>query len=70
MRKDIQCAFCRATGDGSGPAYYSSPFLLAVRPNTLTLPKGWVCRTCLEKYAKLSDREFLNKFNKAIQRKP
>lgn len=69
MRKDISCAFCKTAGDGSGPGYHGTKFLLAVRPNTRVLYKGWVCRECLDKYSDLDDRDFLNRFAKAIRQK-
>lgn len=69
MRQDIFCAFCKRVGDGSGVGYYNTAFLLAVRPNSRTLPKGWACRGCLSDRADMDNRDFLKAFDKAIRRK-
>ena len=65
MRTTILCKLCGKRGEASSLHYYSDRFLLAVRPNTRTLPKGFVCRPCLKKHAKLSDTDFLSLFDSA-----
>lgn len=69
MKQDIFCALCKKRGSGSRPGYYHDKLLLGFRLHSRTLDKGWVCRDCVTKNSKLDDREFIEKIEKAIQRK-
>ena len=70
MRKYLACLLCIKHGYSYQHGYYGDVLLLAVDPNRRSGPKPWVCRKCIKKHSKLTDREFLELINKAIQQKP